>query len=125
LDRFRRRRELDLTPYEGRWVAVKNGRVIAHGHSPRDLMHNHIFPMGKAGRGCTIWYHARPNEAERWGVYYLSQPGWVSPNCLFDSREEAERFAERGVDGERGYVVNRTGQYDPWRNVEPTERGTS
>jgi hypothetical protein len=108
---------LDLTGFVGYWVAVKHGRLIAVGDNPKQII-DRVSGLGPRGNGSTIWYEPRPEEVKHFAVMYPSRPGRVCPNCYFDTREQAERWVEDfAEDYERGYVVTRNGQRDPWRPV--------
>lgn len=104
---------LDLTQYQGQWVAVRDNKVIAA--SPSTGV---ILEMIVAGglRECEIRYECRPEEVMRWSVQYASRPGYVYPNCSFMTRESAENWNNSfmGPNHERGEVFTRDGQHEPW-----------
>lgn len=56
------RRSTILDVYAGQWVAVKDGRVIAHGFSPRDVVVQ-MRQMGRAAQGAVLQRSPEPTEA--------------------------------------------------------------
>lgn len=113
--RKRKPEPLDLTPYQGQWVAVKDGELVAHAPTSVALMD--ILTSDVKYRGTTAWFEERPKEVMRWSVQFASRPGYVCSNCLFFTREAAEAWASlgRALDEEPGTVWTRDGQNDPWR----------
>lgn len=61
------RRLADLDRWEGMWVAVKDGKVIAAAHNSRDLVPK-LVEMGPAGRGAVAQYVPRPSDTIVVGV---------------------------------------------------------
>ena len=55
------RRLPDLDRWEGCWIAVKGGQVIAAAHNSRDLVPK-LQEMGEAGRGAVAQYVPRRTE---------------------------------------------------------------
>lgn len=108
----------DLTPYQGYWVAVRDGKLLGYAPSASEMMHIVLLQKG-AWNGCTIWFEERPEDVQRWSVQYASRPGWVFPNCLFSTREGAEHWLRGwpGAEGDEGAVFTRDGQHDPWRSA--------
>lgn len=106
---------LDLTEFRGQWVAVRRGRLIGHAPTAAGIIDG-LTRLGWYGRGTTIWFEARPEDVRRWAVMYPSRPGHVGPNCLFDTREAAQRWIDswRHASVETGYVVTRAGQHEEW-----------
>ena len=102
---------LDLTPYRGNWVAVKDGRLIGHAPTAREII-DEMARLGPTGRGTTLWYEAHPEEIKRWGV--MDERGLVGPNCYFDTEDAARRWRDSWHEGT---VVTRDGQHDSWRPV--------
>jgi|HubBroStandDraft_4_1064222.scaffolds.fasta_scaffold22879_1 Family of unknown function (DUF5678) len=56
------RRPTILDTYAGQWVAVKDGRVIAHGFSPRDVVVQ-MRQMGRDAHGAVLQRSPEPTEA--------------------------------------------------------------
>ena len=105
---------LDLTPYQGNWVAVKANAVVAHAPSAFALME--ILTSSEKFKGSTCWFEEFPHKVLRWSVQYASRPGYVYPNCLFTTRESAEWWLKSwpGHDGDVGSIFIREGQHEPW-----------
>jgi hypothetical protein len=61
------RRLPDLDRWEGLWVAVKDGEVIAAGHSSNELVRT-LVGMGPAGRGAVAQYVPRRSDTIVVGV---------------------------------------------------------
>jgi hypothetical protein len=60
------RRLPDLDRWEGLWIAVKDGRVIAAAHNSRDLVQ--LTETGPAGRGAVAQYVPRRSDTIVIGV---------------------------------------------------------
>lgn len=56
------RRPSVLDDYAGLWVAVKDGRVIAHGHDSRHVVRE-MRRMGRAAEGAVLQRSPEPTEA--------------------------------------------------------------
>ncbi|HEY6019331.1 MAG TPA: DUF5678 domain-containing protein [Candidatus Paceibacterota bacterium] len=112
----RKKPPLDLTPYQGQWVAVKDKKVIASDLSIRALM-NKLKHMQRETNGCSIWFESKPEEIHRWAVMYRDTPGRVYPNCLFKTREEAEQWMNSYSIVENHYLATREGLRTPWTEV--------
>src|SRR5690242_18024180 len=116
---FKKKAEpLDLTPYQGNWVAVKNGKLVAYAPTAIELMG--VLTSDKKFAGTEAWFEEYPEKVMRWSVQYASRPGYVYPNCLFSSRESAEAWVKSWDDGkhEVGTVFTRDGQHEPWRPAD-------
>jgi hypothetical protein len=61
------RRLPDLERWEGLWVAVKDGKVIAAAHNSRELVPK-LVEMGPAGRGAVAQYVPRRSDTIVVGV---------------------------------------------------------
>jgi hypothetical protein len=61
------RRLPDLDRWEGLWVAVKDGKVIAAAHNSRELVPK-LIEMGEAGRGAVAQYVPRRSDTIVVGV---------------------------------------------------------
>ncbi len=61
------RRLPELDRWEGLWVAVKDGKVIATAHNSRDLVPE-LERLGAAGRGAVAQYVPRRSETIVIGV---------------------------------------------------------
>jgi hypothetical protein len=57
----------DLERWEGLWVAIKNGKVIAAAHNSRELVPQ-LVEMGEAGRGAVAQYVPRRSDTVAIGV---------------------------------------------------------
>ena len=113
---------VDLTEYQGNWVAVKKGHLIAHDPTALGII-DRLTALGDVGRGTTIWFEARPEDVKLWSVQYPSRPGYVCPNCLFSTQQQAQWWIDswRNSGQEVGTVWTRDGQHDPWRPVDGSE----
>lgn len=105
---------LDLSAYQGNWVAIKGGRVIASAPGTRALI-DIVVAMGAVARGSTLMYEPRPEEVKKWAVVDRSDPQYVCPNCLFSTKDQAMAWlnAWRG-DGSDRYVATRADYHSPW-----------
>jgi uncharacterized protein DUF5678 len=56
------RRSSTLDAFAGQWVAVKDGRVIAHGFNSRDVVRQ-MRQMGRAAEGAVLQRAPKPDEA--------------------------------------------------------------
>lgn len=54
-------RDKALDAYTGQWVAIKDGVVVAHGRSSRDVVRQ-LHKMGAAGKGAVLHRAASPDE---------------------------------------------------------------
>lgn len=106
---------IDFTPYQGNWVAVKGGVLVAVAPTAVALME--ILTSSENFKGSTAWFEELPHKVMRWSVQYASRPGHVYPNCLFTTREAAEGWLKSwpGSEGDEGAIFTRDGQHDPWR----------
>ncbi len=60
-------RPAELAEFVGRWVAVKNGKVIAAAFNARELVPQ-LHAMGEAGRGAVAQYVPHPSDSIMIGV---------------------------------------------------------
>ncbi len=63
----REQRPADLADWAGKWVAVKDGRVIAAAHSSRELVPQ-VRALGLAGEGAVAQFVPPPSETVVIGV---------------------------------------------------------
>jgi hypothetical protein len=106
---------IDFTPYQGNWVAVKDGVLVAVAKTAQELMD--VLTSSEGFKGSTAWFEEYPQKVMRWSVQYASSLGKVYPNCLFMTREAAEEwlFSWQGSPGDEGAIYTRDGQHEPWR----------
>ncbi len=57
----------ELNSYVGKWVAVKDGQVVACAHNARELVPA-LHALGERGRGAVAQYVPYPNDAIMIGV---------------------------------------------------------
>lgn len=109
---------LDLTEYQGNWVAVKNNKLVAHAPTANELME--ILTSHPSFRGCEAWFEELPEKVMRWAVKFPSDPGRVLPNDMFTTQEAAERWNNSwaAAGKARGTIWTRDGQHEPWRLAE-------
>jgi Family of unknown function (DUF5678) len=55
-------RSSTLDAFAGQWVAVKDGRVIAHGYNSRDVVRQ-MRQMGRAAHGAVLQRAPKPTDA--------------------------------------------------------------
>lgn len=106
---------IDFTPYQGNWVAVKGGVLVAVAKTAQELMD--VLTSSDGFRGSTAWFEEYPEKVMRWSVQYASNPGKVCPNCLFMTREAAEGWLlswSGNSPGDEGAIYTRAGQHEPW-----------
>jgi hypothetical protein len=63
----RERRPPDLDKWAGKWVAIKDGKVIAAAHNSRDLVPQ-VKAMGEAGKGAVAQFVPPPSDTIVIGV---------------------------------------------------------
>lgn len=61
------RRLSDLDEFEGQWVAVKDGQVVAVAATSRALVYE-VHKLGESGKGAVAQYVAPPTAAFMIGV---------------------------------------------------------
>jgi hypothetical protein len=54
---------LDLTPYQGQWVAVHEGKLLGYAPTASEMMYV-ILNQSGAWKGCTIWHVASAKAVE-------------------------------------------------------------
>lgn len=56
------KRPAALDEYAGQWVALKDGRVIAHSPDPRTVVHE-MRRMGRAAEGAVLQRASKPTDS--------------------------------------------------------------
>jgi hypothetical protein len=111
-----KKKPLDLTPYRGQWVSVKDGRVIGHARTASEIIDQMVM-LSSAGRGSNMWFEEHPEDVNRWAV--MSSAGRIGPNCYFKTEDEARRWIRSWTHIEDpGVLVTRVDQHEPWELVE-------
>lgn len=112
----------DLTAFRGNWVAVASGKLVAH-HPTLDGIMKILEELGTPGRGCQVWFEQKPEDVMLWSVQYPSRPGYVYPNCLFASREQAQWWIDswRNSGQEVGTIWTRDARWERWRPADEPE----
>jgi len=105
---------LDLTSYQGNWVAVKDGVLVAYAPTAVELVA--VLTSDETFKGATAWFDEFSEKVMHWSVQYPSRPGHVFPNDLFSTRESAQAWIDSWARSgrEKGEVFTRAGQHEPW-----------